>query len=63
MDNTERFLAHIASDGREQTVSEHLEGTARLCAAFAAAFDAAPRGQPAGMAHGSWQAFTGVSAG
>ncbi len=51
MDNTERFLAHIASDGREQTVSEHLEGTARLCAAFAAAFDAAPQGQLAGLAH------------
>ena len=25
-----RYLAHIAEDGREQTVAEHLCGTARL---------------------------------
>ena len=25
------FLAHIAEDGREQTVDEHERGTAELC--------------------------------
>lgn len=30
-------LAHIAQDGRQQTVSEHLNGTAELCAGFAIA--------------------------
>ena len=31
----ERYLAHIAEDGREQTVQEHLTGTAKLAATFA----------------------------
>lgn len=47
----EPYLAHIAPDGREQTVLEHLNGTARLCAAFAGVFDAAPHGALAGLAH------------
>lgn len=34
------FLAHIAEDGREQTVDEHERGTAELCAKFAAQFGA-----------------------
>ena len=34
------FLAHKTEDGRVQTVREHLEGTAQLCAAFARQFDA-----------------------
>ena len=51
MDKITQYLAHIAPDGREQTVLEHLEGTARLCAEFAKAFDAAPQGRLAGLAH------------
>ena len=35
--NDQEFLAHIAEDGRRQSVEEHLTGTARRCAAFAAA--------------------------
>lgn len=46
-----RFLAHIATDGREQTVAEHLSGTADLCARFAASFGAEEQGRLAGMAH------------
>lgn len=46
-----RFLAHISEDGREQTVAEHLFGTAELCAKFAAAFGAEDLGRLAGIAH------------
>lgn len=45
------YLAHVAEDGREQTVLAHLEGTAALCAAFAAGFDAGEQGRLAGLAH------------
>lgn len=48
---TGRYLAHISEDGREQTVLEHLEGTARLCAGFASAFGAEDLGRLAGLAH------------
>lgn len=34
------FLAHIAEDGRIQTVDEHERGTAELCAGFGAQFGA-----------------------
>ncbi len=44
-------LAHISEDGRQQTVLEHLNGTAALCASFAAAFGAAEQGRLAGLAH------------
>ncbi len=37
---SERYLAHIAEDGREQTVREHLEGTARRCIEFSKPFHA-----------------------
>lgn len=46
-----KYLAHWAEDGREQTVLEHLTGTAQLCAQFAAAFGAEEQGYLAGMAH------------
>ena len=46
-----QYLAHIAPDGREQTVLVHLEGTAALCAHFAAAFGAEGQGKAAGFAH------------
>ena len=45
------YLAHIAPDDRKQTVSEHLNGTAELCAQFAAAFGAGELGRLAGLAH------------
>ena len=35
----EAYLAHIAPDGREQTVLEHLTGTAELAEKFGASFD------------------------
>lgn len=47
-----RFLAHISENGdRTQTVQEHLEGTAELSAAFAAAFGMAEQGRLIGLAH------------
>ena len=47
----EDYLAHIAEDGRTQTVQEHLEGTARLAACFADAFSSREYGYFVGMAH------------
>ena len=49
--DTYAYLAHLTEDGRTQTILEHLNGTASLCSAFAAAFDAEAQGQLAGMAH------------
>lgn len=43
--------AHKREDGVMQTVEEHLEGTARRCAAFAAAFGEEKRGRLFGYAH------------
>lgn len=45
------YLAHVAEDGREQTVLQHLESTAQQCAAFAGAFSASEQGRLAGLAH------------
>lgn len=45
------FLAHIAEDGREQTVMEHLDGTARRSAAFASDFGSENFGKLVGLAH------------
>ena len=45
------YLAHIAEDGRTQTVLEHLEGAAKRCAASAAVFGAEEQGREAGLAH------------
>lgn len=44
-------LAHRSEDGREQTVLEHLEATAELCAAFAYRFGAEEQGRFIGLAH------------
>lgn len=49
--DTYAYLAHLTEDGRTQAILEHLKGTASLCSAFAAAFDAEAQGQLAGMAH------------
>lgn len=45
------FLAHIADDGRRQTVEEHLNGCAERSAAFAADFGAEDFGRLVGQAH------------
>lgn len=45
------YLAHISEDRRQQTVLQHLEGTAQLCGRFAAAFGAEELGRLAGLAH------------
>lgn len=37
-ENTTAYLAHIAEDGREQTIEDHLKGTAELCSIFARPF-------------------------
>ena len=48
------YLAHVAEDGREQTVLAHLEGTAALCAAFAAGFDAVVQWRLGGLGKVFW---------
>ena len=45
------FLAHIAVDGREQTVAEQLRGTAALAKRFAAGFGAEADAELAGLLH------------
>ena len=45
------YLAHIAEDGREQTVDAHLQGTGELAAYFASAFQAEEHGRLVGLAH------------
>lgn len=47
----DEYLSHVAEDGRQQTVLEHLKGTAKLCANFAAVFQAEEMGKLVGMAH------------
>ena len=45
------YLAHIADDGRTQTVKGHLKCTANLASEFADAFGAADQAELAGLAH------------
>lgn len=45
------YLAHISEDGREETVQEHLQETAKLASEFAAGFAAEEQGFLAGIAH------------
>ena len=45
------YLAHRTEDGRNQTVLDHLNGTAALCKKFAERFGAAEQGELAGLAH------------
>ena len=45
------FLAHIAEDGRMQTVAEHLISTANLAKGFARPFGAEAQAELAGLAH------------
>ncbi|MDO5142955.1 MAG: CRISPR-associated endonuclease Cas3'' [Eubacteriales bacterium] len=46
-----RYLAHIAEDGREQTILDHLTGTAAQAQTFARPFDTAEQAALAGLAH------------
>lgn len=46
-----KYLAHIAEDGREQTVAEHLCGTAQLARRFAAGFGAEAEAEFAALLH------------
>ena len=46
-----KHIARTADDKREQSLLTHLQGTAMLTEKFAAAFDAAPWGRLAGIAH------------
>ena len=48
---TNNYLAHVAEDGRVQTVEEHLRNTAALSAAFAEKFNAEEQGRLIGLAH------------
>lgn len=45
------YLAHRSEDQRKQTVLEHLNATAELCARFSSAFGAEEQGRLAGLAH------------
>lgn len=45
------YLAHIAEDGREQSIKEHLENTANLAARFAEPFNLEVNAYIAGMLH------------
>lgn len=57
------FLAHIAEDGREQTVDEHERGTAELCAKFAAQFDAEEHAKLEAMRHDDGKTLRAFSEG
>lgn len=46
-----QYLAHLAEDGREQPLLDHLEGTAKRSAAFAKALAAEEQGRLAGLSH------------
>ena len=45
------YLAHKNENGEEQTLKEHLEGTARLCGRFASSFGVYDWGYCCGMLH------------
>ena len=45
------YYAHIADDGRKQTVEDHLEQTARYSEHFASSFDAGEFGRLCGFSH------------
>lgn len=45
------YIAHKRDDNKEQTVKEHLFGTAELAAKFASDFDAEEQGRLVGLAH------------
>lgn len=46
-----KFIAHTREDGQEQSVANHLQGTADRAETFADAFGAGPLGRLAGLLH------------
>ena len=54
-----KYSAHIAADGREQAVSEHLRGTAELAARFASRFGAGDAAYFAGALHDAGKCTSG----
>ena len=46
-----KWIAHKRDDGKEQTIREHLRGTAELAGNFAASFEASEQGELVGWAH------------
>lgn len=46
-----KYLSHISDDKREQSVLDHLTGTAELCAQFADHLNARELGRLAGLTH------------
>jgi CRISPR-associated endonuclease/helicase Cas3 len=44
-------IAHVSEDGRVHSLREHLEGTAKLAAQFAAEFGCGEWGKLAGLWH------------
>ncbi len=48
---TALYLAHIADDGRKQSLQSHLHNTSVLAKEFAAPFDGAEQAELAGLAH------------
>ena len=53
------YLAHLAKDGRKQTVQEHLRGTAEKCSDFAGSFGAEKQGELAGLTHDAGKSTAG----
>lgn len=51
MTETGRFIAHIDSEGNEQSVKEHLMGTAKKAGEFAAGFGCEEMGYHCGLMH------------
>ena len=47
----DEYIAHKTEDGRLQSVKDHLQGTAALCASFASRFGAKEAGRLCGLAH------------
>lgn len=45
------YLAHLSEDGREQTITEHLQGTANLAAGFGRSFGGEDQARLCGLAH------------
>ena len=48
---SQKWLAHISEDAREQTVQEHLQGTAKYCSSFAKEFRAEELGYYTALFH------------
>ena len=56
------YIAHIAEDGREQSVEAHLLGTAKLAKQFAESFEAGTDAELAGLQHDIGKCTAGFQA-